>query len=142
MNGTDWRSGRSKDGKVSVEKGGNRGGEADKRAGVHKSGKLLGARNKVGQRNTPAKGLVFGPVRGEPGGVVAGKRLRVESDIIGRAGGAYTSACTRSPRELGLLSSKEGLGEMIGALPASSSTSVDIVLQGRTAENGDTSAEA
>lgn len=125
------RNGKSKDGKVSLEMSGNRVGEVDKKVGGYKSGKTMGVRSKYGKSHNLARGLVFGPVGGEPGGVAAGKRLRVEHENIGRAGGAYTSSCTGTARISGDLLSSEGMGEMIGALPASDSTSMDLVLQER-----------
>lgn len=63
---------------------------------------MLGTRTKFGKGNIPSRGLVFGPVRGEAGEIAAGKRLRVENDNIGRAGGAYTSSCMENLSEIGV----------------------------------------
>lgn len=56
-----------------------------------KTGNLRGPNPlKPKSRNVgPARGLVFGPTRGEIGMSVSGKRLRVENESVGRPGGAF-----------------------------------------------------
>lgn len=66
----------------------------ERRVGNQKSMKRNGPNTKV-KVNRPMRGLVFGPAREETQMSVSGKRLRVEQDGIGRAGGVFgnSNAC-------------------------------------------------
>lgn len=43
------------------------------------------------KKNWPARGLIFGPVRGEEEFSTSGKRLRVEQRNLGRPGGVFAT---------------------------------------------------
>ncbi|CAL9226355.1 unnamed protein product [Arabidopsis halleri] len=81
------------------------------------------------------RGLIFGPTSGEVSGLATGKRLRVEHDNVGRAGGAYTSACTGiSVLKPAQTSGK--LGELVGELSTADGTSMDLVLHESSMDSG------
>lgn len=69
-------------------KGGQRDGPRDKRIGGNKPMEVNGLKQKF-KPTRPMRGLVFGPTRGENELSASGKRLRVERDSIGRAGGVF-----------------------------------------------------
>lgn len=70
---------------------GNKIGNTVKRLYGPKSGKGNGPCNKGLRVQRPNKGLDFGPNRGEPKDSASGKRLRVEVQNVGRAGGVFSN---------------------------------------------------
>lgn len=73
-------------------KGGSRGSDMEKRVSGLKNWKSSGPKGKGAQFNKPTRGLIFGSTRGDKEVISAGKRLRVEMDSVGRAGGVFTTA--------------------------------------------------
>lgn len=65
-----------------------REGPTNRRAGSYKGTELNGPKPKL-RSNRPMRGLVFGPTKGEVEMSESGKRLRVESDGVRRAGGVF-----------------------------------------------------
>lgn len=70
----------------------------EKRAGVIKPMESNGPKSKS-KAQRPIRGLVFGPTRGAIEMSESGKRLRVERDSVGRAGGAFDNGGGKSPEE-------------------------------------------
>lgn len=114
-------------------------GEVERRTGGLKLVKQ--SRGKLVKSNAPTRGLVFGPLRGETGGISSGKRLRVEHERVGRASGAYTAGMdgirgTRSQVQ-GSVEMQAPTSELIVA----DSTGMDLILQenrsDRKGVNGD-----
>lgn len=88
-----------------------------------KAGKFNGVRSKGFKANTLTRGLVFGPVRGDVGRIVSGKRLRVEDDRVGRAGGISSSGSEADLRTRMHLKSSESTavsGELVSPKGATS----------------------
>ncbi|CAE5964586.1 unnamed protein product [Arabidopsis arenosa] len=101
--------------------------ELEKRNGGLKQGKQ--PRGKLVKSNAPTRGLVFGPGRGEVLGISSGKRLRVENESVGRAGGVYIAG-SDGLRDTG--SQAQGNEVMTTTGTGSSGvdgTSMDLVLQ-------------
>ncbi|CAL9248161.1 unnamed protein product, partial [Arabidopsis halleri] len=71
--------------------GENRGGVMEaKNNNGSRVGKSVGFKKAGPRVNKPMRGLVFGPTRGEHVVSSSGKRLRIESDNVGRGGGVFT----------------------------------------------------
>lgn len=70
-------------------KGANRNGPLSRRTGVLKPSESIGPKQKYVKSNKPMRGLVFGLIRGEELVSANGKRLRVETESMGRPGGAF-----------------------------------------------------
>ncbi|XP_019094473.1 PREDICTED: uncharacterized protein LOC109129898 [Camelina sativa] len=87
--------GNGRSGKELVERGGmervhSRVGDSERRSGGNNGWKGTGVRNKGGKGTVSTRGLVFGPMGADVGGFSSGKRLRVDSEDVGREGGAFT----------------------------------------------------
>lgn len=134
--GAGSSSGKLKAGRLGFNQSGYRTGEFEKKAGGQKTVKSMGVKIKYGKGHSSTRGLVFGPLGGDSGGVVSGKRLRVEHGNIGRAGGTYTSAGTSPSRRPGELPLGEGMIELADSIPATASVSMGIALQKRSSDNG------
>ncbi|EOA19521.1 hypothetical protein CARUB_v10002432mg, partial [Capsella rubella] len=64
-------------------------GEVSKKANGLKGWRNVTPRKNGPKQIKPTRGLIFGPMRGENENIGSGKRLRVESEAVGRAGGVY-----------------------------------------------------
>lgn len=98
-------------------KGSLKGVELEKKTAALKSGKHSGSRGKNLRINGPARGLVFGPVRGESGACSTGKRLRVDQGNVGRSGGAYVMGGVEEIREGSTTQIRGEIGVVVGAFP-------------------------
>jgi len=116
--------------------GGVRTVELDNRVGGSELGKHYVARGRISKSLAPGRGLVYGPTRGDLGGVSPGKRLRVEHVSVGRDGGVFTNGSEPSvgasllqvndpPSSLGDGVSAEGTTLMEVALPELTGTPID-----------------
>ncbi|CAL9224063.1 unnamed protein product [Arabidopsis halleri] len=109
--------GRIVHGKEAWSKGGSRGVELERRLGGSKVGRNVGTKGKAVKQSVPARGLVYGPTRGETGetgGISSGKRLRVEEVSVGRDGGVFTAGMVGTESESRVLQSGEGEMRVIG----------------------------
>lgn len=69
-----------------------KGGTVESLKGKHGGGIKAGVLHGPKYQNRPVRGLIFGPTKGELELSESGKRLRIEGDSVGRAGGVFESA--------------------------------------------------
>lgn len=84
---------------------GPNGGFKERRMAHKKGGEINGPKFNQIKSNRPTRGLVFGPVSGESDLVVSGKRMRLEKQSIGRAGGCVVTVREHRGSEMGMVSS-------------------------------------
>lgn len=113
------RSEKQSDGRIvhrkeAWSKGGSRGVELERRLGGSKVWRNVGTKGKAVKQSVPARGFVYGPTRGETGGISSGKRLRVEEVSVGRDGGVFTAGMVGTESESRVLQSGEGEMRVIG----------------------------
>ncbi|CAL9223353.1 unnamed protein product [Arabidopsis halleri] len=92
---SDLRAPQVKEGSFNLQiekgKGGTKNGPKWRRNGGLKIVEPNGPKQKLVVSNKPARGLIFGPTKGEEVIATSGKRLRVETESVGRPGGVYGS---------------------------------------------------
>ena len=92
-------------------------GEAQKeqkRAGQNKNVEKIGPKSRVGKQVRPTRGISFGPTIAETKMSDSGKRLRVEKQSMGRAGGVFVGAA--SHRAVINSAKVDAVGDEVGGL--------------------------
>lgn len=111
-----------------------------KRNGHDKAHEGGTTRHKQSNISRPTPGLIFGPTRGEIELSVNGKRLRVERDNVGRAGGSVETVRSGDGREEPVAQSDEGNKKFISLSSENGEMSTDLVMYGIPSESGGTNA--
>ena len=92
-------------------------GEAQKeqkRVGQNKNVEKIGPKSRVGKQVRPTRGISFGPTIAETKMSDSGKRLRVEKQSMGRAGGVFVGAA--SHRAVINSAKVDAVGDEVGGL--------------------------
>ncbi|CAL9238796.1 unnamed protein product, partial [Arabidopsis halleri] len=100
--------GSSKSGNAVKEKGGPKEAFKSTKVGPSKAMGINGSRAKQNKITRPTRGLVFGPTKEELILSESGKRMRVETTSVGRAGGVFTANRANTMAEKQVLRLGEG----------------------------------
>lgn len=84
-------------------------GPTERTPSVHRAAERFGPKSKS-KVNRPMRGLIFGPTKGELGMSESGKRLRVEREGMGRAGGVFDNGRSTQSSDVNAMKySEEGM---------------------------------